>query len=113
MNRIIHFLGTGLVLLGVVVILHFDIDAHVSSNEKDTFTTKGVLDRFEDDQAVILMEEKKEELIVAKKTLPAGSKLSTWFHIKWKHDKYMISSIDYKKTREEASKLRELRKILR
>lgn len=43
---------------------------------------KGVLDRFEEDKAVILVEDKNQEIVINKNQLPANSKTGTWFTIK-------------------------------
>lgn len=59
---------------------------------------KGILDRFENDSAVILIEEEKEELIVPKRDLPKGSKVNTYFVIEKNFNGYEIVGIDEEKT---------------
>lgn len=69
---------------------------------------KGILDRFENDSAVILIEEEKEELIVPKRYLPKGSKVNTYFVIEKNFNGYEIVGIDEEKTileREKSSSL--------
>jgi hypothetical protein len=69
---------------------------------------KGILDRFENDSAVILIEEEKEELIVPKRDLPKGSKVNTYFVIEKNFNGYEIVGIDEEKTileREKSSSL--------
>ncbi|MEN2768540.1 DUF3006 domain-containing protein [Ornithinibacillus xuwenensis] len=56
---------------------------------------KGVLDRFEGDQAVILLEAINEELILAKEDLPDGSKVNTIFKINKQNEHYQIIGIDH------------------
>jgi hypothetical protein len=55
---------------------------------------KGVLDRFEGNQAVILIEVEKAELIVPKEELPEGSKVNTIFKMDKADGEYIIISID-------------------
>lgn len=42
---------------------------------------RGILDRFEGDKAVILLQDTKEEYIVNESELPAGSKINTVFDL--------------------------------
>ncbi|WP_096274106.1 DUF3006 domain-containing protein [Paucisalibacillus globulus] len=55
---------------------------------------KGVLDRFEGNQAVILIEADKAELIISKEKLPEGSEINTVFKIAKEKDDYQILAID-------------------
>lgn len=55
---------------------------------------KGVLDRWEGNQAVILIEEEKAELILAKEELPEGSKVHMIFTITKENGEYTIVGID-------------------
>jgi len=64
---------------------------------------RGVLDRFEGDNAVILVEENKEEFLVKKGELPAASEPGVWFHLSHNQHGYTISSIDVSKTEEKSS----------
>lgn len=69
--------------------------------EGDSFKTKGVLDRFEDnDLAVIIIEKWNEELIVPENELPNGSREDTWFNIEGMHGELNIISIDWQTTLE-------------
>ncbi|GGN51615.1 hypothetical protein GCM10007971_06300 [Oceanobacillus indicireducens] len=63
------------------------------------YTMKGILDRFEGNQAVILIEETKEELIVNKEVLPRGSMKNTIFNLKKESDGYTIVNIDLAQTK--------------
>lgn len=47
---------------------------------------KGMIDRFEDEQAVILSEEKNQEWIVARSELPAGCEKGTWLSFEEKEE---------------------------
>ncbi|GAB4074142.1 hypothetical protein GCM10028778_16450 [Barrientosiimonas marina] len=62
---------------------------------------KGVLDRFEEKQAVILMEENNTEIIIDWHSLPAGSDVNTWFDIEQSGEQYHLT-IDPEKTAQEA-----------
>jgi Ser/Thr protein kinase RdoA (MazF antagonist) len=55
---------------------------------------KGILDRFEGDKAVILIEEENAELIVNKTDLPLNSEVNTIFLIEKKADDYQIIKVD-------------------
>jgi hypothetical protein len=55
---------------------------------------KGILDRFEGDKAVILIEERNDEFIIPKAELPSGSKQQTVFHLEKSNDSYKILAID-------------------
>ena len=55
---------------------------------------KGVLDRFEGNQAVILIEEDKAEIIIPKEELPKGSEVNTVFKVENKDGEYKILAVD-------------------
>lgn len=55
---------------------------------------KGILDRFEGEKAVILIEEEHEEIIIDKNELPANSKVNTIFKVSKRNGSYQIDSID-------------------
>ncbi|WP_405103574.1 DUF3006 family protein [Oceanobacillus sp. FSL H7-0719] len=57
-------------------------------------TMKGILDRFEGEKAVILIEEEHEEIIIDKNELPANSKVNTIFKVSKRNGSYQIDSID-------------------
>ncbi|WP_339227145.1 DUF3006 domain-containing protein [Oceanobacillus sp. FSL K6-2867] len=59
---------------------------------------KGILDRFEGDKAVILIEEMKEEYIVNRSALPKGSKIETVFTVEKNQTTYNIKGIDTSNT---------------
>ncbi|WP_042146853.1 DUF3006 domain-containing protein [Paucisalibacillus sp. EB02] len=61
---------------------------------------RGVLDRFEGNQAVILIEEDKAELVVLKEELPEGSKINTVFKIANENGDYQILAIDQEAEKE-------------
>ncbi len=74
---------------------------------------KGVLDRFEGDKAVVLIEENKSELIVGKSELPEGSKVNTVFLLDERNGEYTIVSIDTAGTQAEAQTSSDLMAKLR
>lgn len=65
---------------------------------------KGVLDRIEDNVAVILIEEIKEEFTLPKEKLPRNSKEGTWFSIKKENGHFKILQIDAALTKEKEEK---------
>lgn len=74
---------------------------------------KGILDRFEGNQAVILIEETKEELIVNREGLPRGSAKHTIFNLEKANGSYQIASIDLTQTKAAAKKSASLMDQLR
>lgn len=63
----------------------------------------GVLDRFEGNQAVILVEKEAEEFTIEKEQLPEGSTVGTWFHVAHGTKGYSVVSIDTMKTEEQST----------
>ncbi|MFC4023530.1 DUF3006 domain-containing protein [Oceanobacillus longus] len=63
---------------------------------------KGILDRFEGDKAVILIEEQKAEFIVGKSKLPTGSKVNTVFLMEENDGDYKILRINTEETQASA-----------
>ena len=61
---------------------------------------RGILDRFEGEQAVILIEEVKKEIIVAKNELPANSEVNTVFKIVEENGSFKIAAIDIAATKQ-------------
>lgn len=74
---------------------------------------KGILDRFEGEQAVILIEEDKEEIIVQKSELPPNSKKNTIFKLKKQNGEYRITGIDDTATNQASAKSASLMDQLR
>ncbi|WP_245843898.1 DUF3006 domain-containing protein [Oceanobacillus rekensis] len=74
---------------------------------------KGILDRFEGDKAVILIEENNAELVIKKSELPVGSDINTAFRMESSNGSYNILSIDTSKTDAEAKKSSDLMAKLR
>lgn len=63
----------------------------------------GVLDRFEGNLAVILVEENNEQFTIEREKLPAESVEGTWFHLSKHRDSYHVNSIDIAKTEEKSA----------
>ncbi|GAB3794288.1 DUF3006 domain-containing protein [Virgibacillus kimchii] len=74
---------------------------------------KGILDRFEGNKAVILIEETKEEWVTYRENLPPGSDVNTYFTMKKNNKDYNIIAIDETTTEEQAQKSSALMKKLR
>lgn len=64
---------------------------------------KGVLDRYEGMDAVILVEENKQEFTVPKTDLPEGSFEGVWFHLAEINGSYKVQSIDVAATEEKST----------
>lgn len=82
-----------------------------SSSKIDPF--KGVLDRIEGDQAIILLETIETTVILPKKSLPVGSEINMWFNIELIDKSYQVISIDYRSTEEQERKATQLMNQLR
>lgn len=67
-------------------------------------TMRGILDRFEGDLAVILIEEAKQELVVDKTALPPSSEVNTVFDIVEENGHYKIAGINQETTRRRSEK---------
>lgn len=63
----------------------------------------GVLDRFEGNQAVILVEKEKAEFTVENEKLPENSTVGTWFHVTHDQESYAIVAVDIAKTEEQST----------
>ncbi|HLS34621.1 MAG TPA: DUF3006 domain-containing protein [Bacillota bacterium] len=74
---------------------------------------KGVLDRIEDNQAVILIEEIGEQFTLPQEELPSNSEEGTWFSIKQEHGKFTIIEIDEPLTKEKQAQSADLMSQLR
>lgn len=84
----------------------------LGSSEKIT-TYKGVLDRMENDQAIILLETIDQTLEVPKSSLPVGSQINMWFNIELIDQTYKIVSIDHQLTKSREQKSTDLINKLR
>ncbi|WP_010095391.1 DUF3006 domain-containing protein [Ornithinibacillus scapharcae] len=74
---------------------------------------KGVLDRFEGNLAVVLIEEEKAEVIIPKEQLPAGSKINTVFKMEKSLESYTITEIDHSTEKEAKETTQDLMAKLR
>gem|GEM_PF-3060358 len=74
---------------------------------------KGILDRFEGEKAVILIEEDHTEMIINKNELPANSKVDTIFKISKSNGSHQIDSIDLAATKQASQKSSDLMNKLR
>ncbi|RDW18807.1 DUF3006 domain-containing protein [Oceanobacillus arenosus] len=74
---------------------------------------KGILDRFEGDKAIILIEEIREEFTIPKTELPSGSKQQAIFHLEKANNGYKILGIDKPATNAAAEKSTSLMDKLR
>src|SRR5699024_11527043 len=65
---------------------------------------KGVLDRFEKNLAVILLEEQNEEITIDQQKLPHNSVPGIWFNVAYSHQYgYRIISVNVAATEEKSS----------
>lgn len=76
-------------------------------------TMKGILDRFEGEQAVILIDEEQTEVIVNANELPSGSKRNTMFKMEKVNGAYKIVGIDVQATKQAETKSSSLMDQLR
>lgn len=59
---------------------------------------KAVVDRFEDDKAVILVGEKEEQLVVDRHQLPPGTREGHWLRVCVQDDRLVAAEIDEEET---------------
>lgn len=75
---------------------------------------KGVLDRMEGEQAIILIESIHQTIVVSNSSLPSDSQINMWFNVELIDDTYKVVSIDYqlteKRERKSTHLVNELRK---
>ncbi|MBM6615574.1 DUF3006 domain-containing protein [Desemzia sp. RIT804] len=74
---------------------------------------KGMLDRFEGNKAVLLMEELNKEWIVEKSQLPEGSETGDWFTMELTDDELSDIVIDHQLTEEKKQSVDDLMKSIR
>ena len=61
-------------------------------------TTKAVIDRFENDSAVLLVGEEEEKLVVPRKSLPDGAKEGVWLQVEVEDDRLLSAVVDLDET---------------
>ena len=75
---------------------------------------KAVIDRFEEDMAVLLVGEKERQVVIPRKSLPAGVKEGHWLKVELDGEKLVSAGIDNEETAEVkqriADKLERLRR---
>ena len=59
---------------------------------------KAVIDRFEDNLAVLLLKEGQQELVVPRKSLPPGSKEGHWLQVEIENNEVRSAEIDEEET---------------
>lgn len=90
------------VLITITAIMEYHI------YEAQKIEIKAVLDRFEGDYAVLLLEHWNEEVLILKEDLPEGSKENMWFQLAKKNNNYKVTGID----KETSKRKRELARRL-
>ncbi|HLQ82256.1 MAG TPA: DUF3006 domain-containing protein [Pseudogracilibacillus sp.] len=73
----------------------------------------GVLDRFENNHAVILIASNHDELIINQTELPSGSKEGTWFNLEKTTHTYIITSINHALTKKMQTETEDLMQQLK
>ena len=74
---------------------------------------KGMLDRFEGNKAVLLVEELNKEWIIERDQLPTGSKKGNWFTLEISGDKISSISMDHQLTEKKSQKVDDLMQTIR
>jgi len=97
-------------LISILACAFFLVTAVINYTASDAqkIEMKAVLDRFEGDQAVLLMEHWNEEIVVPRKNLPEDSEKNMWFLMKKKNEEYQVVSVDYETSKIETEKARKL-----
>jgi hypothetical protein len=60
--------------------------------------TKAVIDRFEDDLAVLLVGEEEEQLVVPRTSLPTEAKEGVWLEVEVEDDRLVSAVVDLDET---------------
>jgi hypothetical protein len=61
-------------------------------------TTKAVIDRFEEDKAVLLLGDESTPLVVARKALPKKAREGTWLQVEIADGRLLSAAIDAEET---------------
>lgn len=72
---------------------------------------KGIIDRFEKDFAVILVEEQQKEYVIQKSNLPTGCTINSVVQIDERNDRLHVT-LDYQQEKQLQDKATALRKAL-
>ena len=67
-------------------------------SSSEIISYKGVVDRMENDQAIILINSINKELVVPMNSLPFNAQVNDWLHIEFIDHTYKIVSIDHQLT---------------
>ncbi|MFD1848835.1 DUF3006 domain-containing protein [Oceanobacillus bengalensis] len=73
----------------------------------------GVIDRFEENHAVIILDGLNKQISLPKQRVPVGMKENIWLYIVNQNGEYKIACINYKKTKQEWMKTQLLMEKLR
>ncbi|WP_197046626.1 DUF3006 family protein [Oceanobacillus salinisoli] len=102
-----------LIIVGIsFLLLIMQSFQHLQQTSLHTIHVKGVIDRYENSLAVILVEELEEEFIVPKEELPRGSTEEMWLDISVSKKEFEIISIQEETTEHENKRVGELLKRL-
>jgi hypothetical protein len=74
------------------------IKNNINSIRGEMMITKAVIDRFDDDKAVLLVGEEEDRLVVLRSSLPEGVKEGTWLQVDVADDRILSASIDQAET---------------
>lgn len=106
--------GAGqLIVVLTFVFLFVTILIVYNATEAQKVEIKAVLDRFEGDFAVLLIEHWQEEVVIPKQEMPVGSEENMWFRLEKKQDKYKVIAIDEETSQEKQKIARKLNNRLR
>ena len=67
-------------------------------SSSEIISYKGVVDRMENDQAIILIDSINKELVLPMNSLPVNAQVNDWLHIEFTNHTYKIVSIDHQLT---------------
>jgi hypothetical protein len=69
--------------------------------------TKAVVDRFEDDKAVVLVGEEEDRLVVPRSSLPPGVKEGDWLQVDVEDDRVLSAALDEDETTQAKQRIAE------
>ncbi|WP_100010211.1 DUF3006 domain-containing protein [Lentibacillus sediminis] len=99
-------------MIAAMVFLTAAVTGYDAENDgavkQEKIMAKGVLERFEAGEAVILIERFGEEVVIDKTNLPKGSRINMWFNMEKNDGEWSVLSIDQQITNEKVNRIREL-----
>lgn len=107
-----------IIFVPILISFHLAPKSLILNNEtelpiEEVEIMSGVIDRYVNDQAVILIEEINEEMIIERTSLPLDLREGTWLTVKQKKGEPTTYEVDEEKTNEQIKKSDDLLRKLK